>query len=486
MIGVVSFGSYIPWFRLSRELLRRVWGWLSALPMSGEKAVANYDEDAITMAVEAGMECILCSGVNREAIDGVYFASTSPTFKERSCAEIVATALDLRPDIYIADFTNTTKAGTTALLSAYNAVKAGSAQNILVCASECRSRIAKCGSSYEALFGDAAASVLIGRGDVVAEIKAFHSISYDFPDFWRTYRDDYERAWEDRFIREEAYLKFIPEAISAVLKKAELRPEDISRVCYPALFPREYMTIATNLGFKADQLQPSMLDTIGDTGSAWPIIMLIAALEEARPGDRILMASYGNGSDTILFEVTDGVERIRGKAKSVKSQIESKRYLDNYGKYLVFCEAIHVERGRRAEDTSLTPLTEQWRRRRAILAFVGTKCKKCGLPQFPPQKVCANPDCNAWDAMEPYRFSEKKGTLFSFTEDYLAFCYVPPAIYGIVDFDGGGRWIMDITDVEPGMCKVGMRVRPTFRRKVVDHERGIIIYSWKVTPRLAD
>ncbi len=482
MVGIVSFGAYIPWYRISRKLLAQAWGWLSPPGVPGEKAVANYDEDSVTMAVSAGVDCI--TGIDREAIDGVYLATTSPPFKERENAEIVATALDLRPEIHTADFASTMKAGTAALISAYNAVKAGTARNVLVCAADCR--LGKAGSPYEAQFGDAAAAVLVGEKDVAAEIKAFHTISHDFPDFWRTYWDDYERSWEDRFIREEAYAKFVPEAMSAALKKAGLEPKDIAKVCYPALFAREYMAIARRMGFEPNQLQPHMLDTVGNAGAAWPLLILVAALEEAKPGDRILMASYGNGSDAFVFEVTDAVTDVQSRIKGVKKHLESKKELTNYEKYLVFRELTPVEYGIRAQDTGITPLTEQWRKRRALFALVGTRCKRCGLPQFPPQRICVNPECNAWDEMEPYRFSDKKGVIFSFTEDHLAFHRVPPAIYGIIDFEGGGRWIFDFADVEPGMCKVGMTVVMTFRRKMVDKERGVITYFWKATPRLAE
>ncbi|MCJ7807108.1 MAG: Zn-ribbon domain-containing OB-fold protein, partial [Dehalococcoidia bacterium] len=120
--------------------------------------------------------------------------------------------------------------------------------------------------------------------------------------------------------------------------------------------------------------------------------------------------------------------------------------------------------------------------RKMIAGLCGSKCKRCGMPQYPPQEICANPKCGAVNEMEWYRFSDRKASLFTYTGDVLAFSPSPPAIYGMVNFDGGGRWMFDITDTDLDSVKVGMPVEMSYRRKYHDAPRGIHAYYWKATP----
>ncbi|UCC60599.1 MAG: hydroxymethylglutaryl-CoA synthase family protein, partial [Dehalococcoidia bacterium] len=225
MVGITSYGAYIPLLRISRKTISAATGWLGTAPgLPGEKAVANYDEDSLTMAVAAAVDCL--GDIDRDKVDDLYFATTTSPYRERQGAVIVATALDLRPDIRTADFSNSIKAGTTALLSAIDTVKAGSAKNVIVCASD--SRQGKAGSSQEQSCGDGAASLLIGDGDAIATLEGSHSLSYDFVDYWRTDTDRYDRLWEDRWIRDIGYSKFIPAAITGLLQKYGLSIQDFA------------------------------------------------------------------------------------------------------------------------------------------------------------------------------------------------------------------------------------------------------------------
>jgi 3-hydroxy-3-methylglutaryl CoA synthase len=453
-------------------------GWLNpATLMSGEKAVANYDEDSLSMAVAAGIDCL--NGFEREKIEGLYLATTTSPYRERQAAGIVATALDLRPDIRTADFTDSVKAGTTALLAACDAIKAGSAKSIMLCTADCR--LGKAGSSQEEIYGDGAASLLIGDSDVIATLEGSYSVSYDFTDHWRGEEDKFDRTWEDRWIRDEGYGKFIPEAISGLLKKYELSIKDIAKVVYPCLYVREHAAIGKRLGAEPGQIQQQMLATVGDTGTASSLMMLVAALEDAKPGDKILVSSYGNGADALLFQVTQEIEKVRDR-KGIKGHLALKRELTNYEKYITFRNIIPIEKGIRGEEIAFTQLSNLWRERRTILALYGTRCKRCGTPQYPPQRVCVRPDCKAIDEMEDYRFSDKKGKLFTYTGDNLAFSTSPPAIYGMIDFEGGGRAILDLTDCELEPLRVGMTVEVSFRRKYADPARGVYGYFWKVVP----
>jgi len=176
MVGIESMGIYVPKYRLDRKEIFESVGWISRNFLPGERAAANYDEDSITMAVNAAMRC------EHDDIDAVFFASVTMPYKERQNAEIIATALDLGSDILTADFTGSTKAVTTALINAANCVAGGEAKMVLVCAADCR--IGRPGSYLEMVSGDAAAAVVIGK-ERLASIDGYHSISYDFADTWR-------------------------------------------------------------------------------------------------------------------------------------------------------------------------------------------------------------------------------------------------------------------------------------------------------------
>jgi len=479
MKGIVSYGGYLPLNRLKRETMFDAMGWLhQAGYMKGEKCVANFDEDSVTMAVAAGMNCL--SGYDRGLVDGLYFATTTAPFRERRGADIIGTALDLAGTTRKADFTNTTGAGTAALIAALDGIGSGSARQMLVCASD--ARLGKPGSSQEMTFSDGAASVLVGDEGVIASLEGSYSVSYDFPDHWRTEDDKVDRAWEERFGREEGYRKFIPEAVSGLLAKQDVRAEEITKVIYPGIHPRDHAAIGKKLGFEPGQIHEHLMTSMGNTGAACPLMLLVSALEQANPGDTLLVAGYGNGSDALLFTVTEEIQRVRGQRRGIKACIESKRALQNYQQYLAFRGLISPEGGIRAEVIPYTALSLMWRDRREALGLCGTRCKRCGTPQYPAQRICVNPDCGAIDDMEPYRFSDKRGRVFSFTSDLLAFTPNPPGIYAVVDFEGGGRYWFDVTDCDAESMSIGMPVEMSLRRRYVDERGGIIGYFWKAIP----
>lgn len=166
MVGIVSYGGYVPRYRLDRKKIFKAMGWMDPSTVAnarGEKAVANFDEDCITMAVAAGLASL--KGVDRSKVEGVYFASTTMPYKERLNAGIVTAALGLNEKIRSADFSGGLKAGTTALLSALEGATAGSLKRTVVCASDCR--LGRPASSAEMIFGDAAAAFLVGSEKMV-------------------------------------------------------------------------------------------------------------------------------------------------------------------------------------------------------------------------------------------------------------------------------------------------------------------------------
>ena len=477
MAGIVSYGAYIPWYRLNRQTILRSMGWFNpgaALP--GRKAVAAYDEDSITMAVEAARDCL--KGFSREGVAAVHFASTTAPYRERLNAAVVAAALDLKEDLRPADFAGSPRAGTAALLAGCEAAAAGAGQ-VLVAAAD--TRLGKMGSAQEQIFGDGGAAFLLGEENVVAELKGSYSLAADFADRRRAQKDVFDRGWEDRWVREAGYARFIPQAVAGLLRKYGLSPGDFTRVVYTCPFAREHAAIGRKLGFPPEKIQDNLVGEVGDTGVAYALMMLAAALEEAQPGEKILLVSYGSGCDALYFEVTEEILKRRDR-KGVRGHLAPFAELESYEKYAAFKNIIPLEVGIRGEEVAPTQLSTLFRERRSVLGLVGSRCRNCGTPQFPAQRICVNPACGKVDQMEEYRFADLPGRLFTFTADRLAASLNPPAIYGIVDFAGGGRYLFDLTDCTLDSLKVGMPVRMSFRRKYADEARGIYGYFWKAVP----
>lgn len=470
MVGITSCGAYIPIYRLSRSEIARVWEGSG----DGERAVANFDEDSLTMGVEAAIDCL--GDIDRDLIDGLYFASTTPPYREKQAASILAAALALRPEIFTADFTDSLRAGTSAIRAAVDAVRAGSAQRVLVVIADCR--LPAPNSEFERLFGDGAAAFLIGDSEVILDIEASYSLASEFMDVWRREQDTYHRTWEDRFVLEEGYQKILPQAVAKLMNDCGLTPQDFTRAIFYAPDARRHTQVARSLGFDAKtQLQDGMFDTVGNTGAAFAPMMLVAALEEAGPGDRLLFASYGDGCDAYIFSVTSAVEKI-GDRRGIKRHLESKMALSSYGKYVRFRNLMEWEPERRPPEYS--SLTQYWRDRKEIMALVGHKCRQCGHIQidFPVQRICSW--CQAKDDFESVRLSGKKGTLFTFSMDERARVLDLPSIMCVVDLEGGGRIFTQMTDRDPHEVKVDMPVEPTFRN--LHDGMGFHNYFWKVRP----
>lgn len=480
MIGITSYGAYIPRYRMNRKRIFDQMGWYSSATAGvakGEKAIANFDEDSITMAVASAVDCL--SGVKRDQVDGLYIGSVSLPHAQRQNAAIISEALDLRDDIRTADFNGSLKAGTTALLAALDAANTGKSCNYLVTASELR--VGKPGSNQEHTFGDGAAALLIGSKGVIAEFKGSHSVCHDFIDYRRLTEERFEHGWEERWIREMGYGKIIPEAAAGLAKKYDLKIGDFARIVIACPAAAVAASIGKSIKAKPEQWEDNLSASVGDTGSALPLMMLVAALEKSRPGDNIMVLSYGSGSDALWFQVTPEIEKVRDR-RGIAGHLALKKELQSYSKYLVFRNLLPVEVGIRGEDPSPTSLTLLFRDNKAVAALAGTRCLACGTPQYPPQRVCVNPDCGAVDKMEPYTFSDKTGRMATYTGDNLAFSLDPPAIYGLVDFEGGGRVYLDLTDCTIDEMKVGMPVAMTFRKKYTDQRRGINLYFWKAMP----
>jgi uncharacterized OB-fold protein len=154
---------------------------------------------------------------------------------------------------------------------------------------------------------------------------------------------------------------------------------------------------------------------------------------------------------------------------------------DTYTKWLQYNGLIETDLGARGDVDTRTGLSSLYRNRKLILGFVGGKCRECGTPQIPAKRVCVKPGCGAVDSLEEYEFADKPAKILTFTADNLAASLDPPAIYGMIQFEGGGRILTDFTDCSLDSVEVGVRMKMTFRKKYQDDKRSFSGYYWKAT-----
>lgn len=469
MAGFSSYGAYVPLYRLSLNEIGAAWGRAGG---AGEVAVCNYDEDSVTMAVEAVMDCL--RSVDRERVDGLYFASTTMPYKEKQSASVIAMATGLRREILTADFSSSLSAGTNALNAAMHAIEAGAAKQVLVVASDCR--LAAPGSEFEENFGDGAAAILLSDSDIVATFEGNYHHTNEFTDVWRGDSDRLVKSWENKFIVMHGYTENVQEAVSKIMSRFGLTPKDFSKAIFNAPDHRTLAAVGRSLWFDIrGQVQDPLFGRLGHTGCAFSLMLLAAALKQAKPDDRILLTNYGDGCDAFILRATDRIESVKER-RGVEGHLVSRRVLNSYRKYLCFRQLMVRETSREPSRPLYGPLL--WRERAQVLALHGSKCRRCGAIQFPIQRVCVS--CQAKDEFEEVAFSDKPGRVFTYTEDHIAPCTDPPLIKAIVDFDGGGRGRFHVIDCDPGQIQIGMPVEMTFRRLT----EGEIApsYFWKCRP----
>ena len=415
--GILSFGAYVPRARLQRSVVAAANAWfapgLKGLA-KGERAICNWDEDTITMGVEAARDCL--GDRDRAALGRLVLASSSLPFDDRLNAGVVANALMLPSALRGLDFTGSQRAGSSALIEALEG--AGAQGPTLVVAADARK--AKAASTQELSYGDGAAALLVGRGKPLATLVAAHSETVDFVHQYRMHDRAHDYAWEERWVRDEGYLKIVPRAIDAVLKKAGVEAGAVTHFCLPGTLSRIQAAVAKRCNLPDASVRDALTAVCGDTGVAHPLLMLAAALEDAKPGDLILVAAFGEGCDALLLRVTDAIASAKPRF-GVKGALAQRREDGNYLRYLSFNGLLDMERGMRAEPDKATPLTVLYRNRDMIQGLVGGKCRACGTVQYPRQRYCVNPECNALDSQDDYPFAERSGKVMSYTADSLTY-----------------------------------------------------------------
>jgi len=468
--GISGFGAYIPQARLQRAVVAETNAWFDASLKSlgrGERGMCNWDEDALTMGVEAAADCL--AGLEDTAPEVLYFASTTFPFLDRQNSVVLLEALNLPRRTWAMDVGASQRAATSSLLALLQGERGG-----MVVAAE--HRRAKAGSRAEMLWGDAAAAVATGGGPVLAEFLGGESIATDFVDHYRGGEFDYD--WEERWIRDEGYLKIIPEAVNNLLVESAVSAADINHFILPTQQARTPPAAAKRLGIDPGAIVDNQAATVGVAGAAQPILLLAKTLESAQPGELILLTGFGQGCDALLFRATGAIGGFK-PARGVAGALAAGREETNYAKFLAFNDLVERDIGKRGETDKQTYLSGYNRRRDLVTSFLGGKCRVCGTVQIPREKYCVNPDCGALDSQDPYSFADKQGTVLTWTADRLTFDWSPPAYFGMVQFDGGGKLMMDFTEVREGAIDSGSRISVHFRVRQFDPQRGFRKYFWK-------
>jgi len=465
VVGISAYGVYLPRHRLDRGLIAQAWG--TSQP-GGEITVANYDEDALTMATEAALQCV--PDGSGAALDALYFASTSSPYREKQVASVIATACDLPRRLQTADFTGSVRAGVSALLAAAHAVKAGAHREVLVAAAD--ARLAAPESELEGLVGDAGAALRIGAADVIAELVGTASVSEEFTHLWRTDGERFLQGFTGKFSNTFGYARDLGEAIRALLAAQRLQPQAIARVVLYSPDARAAAELAKELGFDTRrQLLPSAAGSVGSAGVADPLLGLAAALDDASPGDWILVGAYGEGADVVLLRVTDELPRRRA-ARSWQQWLAAKLALPSYEKYLKFRRVLETDEPGEAINNVL-----EFKELKQNIRLYGSRCTACGTVQFPIARVCIQ--CKARDVLVDQKLA-KSGTIFTFTVDHLIANIEHPLPMAVVDVEGGGRLYLQVTDFAADEVRIGQPVTLTFRRL---HEGGgNHNYFWKARP----
>jgi hydroxymethylglutaryl-CoA synthase len=468
MGGIVSYGSYIPYRRLKRAAIAAMLGTPAG---KGEKAVASFDEDSVSMGVEALRDAI--KGARGAVPNSLLFATTTPAYAEKLNAAIVGAAARLPIEIRASDVTGSIRAGMTGILQAADIAKSSGGYAALVISD---SRLGAPEGRTEQQGGDGAAAFIFGNENVIAEIEASVSLTREYLDTWRNPDERFGHSWEERFALTQAYAPLFGKAVTGVLEKAKVKPGDIARVILDAPNPRAVDEFARAAKLDPAKLADSFALTVGQTGAAHAGLMLTAVLPSCKPGDLILMAAVADGADAILLRVTPQAAAFR-PVHSVGRMVESKGDV-SYGSYLKWREILPTEPPRRPdpERPAAPPMmrSEKWK-----FGLVGSRCKACGTPQLPPQRVCVK--CRKFDQMEPYEFADRTGRIATYAIDRLAYSLNPPTINVVVDYEGGGRFLCEMTDCEPDKVAIGDEVEMTFRRLFTAD--GVHNYFWKARPK---
>jgi len=474
--GIISYGAYVPRLRLDRAAIAAAHKWMAPGlkgQAKGARAFTSWDEDAVTMAVEAARDAL--TGQDRAEVKAIHLASNTAPYADLQGSAIVAGAIMLTKHMRSSDVGRSQRAGTSCLAQALAA-----GENALVIASD--APVGKPASTQELSYGAGAAAFVLGTGPVIAKLVGSGSQTVDFVDHFRASDAKYDYFWEERWVRDEGYAKIAPAAIRDALADAGLAIGDIAHFAMPSLFRGAADAVARAIKFTGTVASP-LDDGVGYAGAAHALLMLANVLETAKPGERILVVGFGQGADALVFEVMPAIADLPAR-RGVSGSVADGLVTDSYLRMLSFNEGIELEWGMRAEKPAKTQLTQQYRSAGQMAGFVAGKCGKCETVQFPQLQSCVN--CQAPSSQfTPVPLQDAPAKVLTSTADWLSYHPAPPLYVGFVQFDNGARLLMETVDVGPQGVERGQEVRMVFRIKERDRARGYNRYFWKSTPLTA-
>jgi len=464
--GVTGAAGYVPYRRLQRSAIS---SFLGTGGGKGARSVASHDEDTTTMGVEAAR--LALGAVPAAAVDSVWFATASPAYLDKTNATAIHAALRMPLQVAALDLGGALRSGMGALELAL----AGRGSTLVVLSDQ---RDGLPGGADESAGGDAAAALLVGEdtpgAPVIAELLGAASATDEFTDRWRTPGERRSKVWEERF-GETRYVPLGIDAWTRALKGAGVEAEQIQHVAVTSMHQRAAKTLAGRLLGRDRSAVDDLSGTVGHTGTAHPGLLLTTILEQAEPDQLIALVNLADGADVLVLRTTSAVGAWQ-RSRTVAQQIEARADLP-YGKFLAWRGMLTPEPPRRPE-----PLRVQsppaWRAKGWKFAFVGSRDRSSGALHLPPARVSMIG--GAVDDMEPVSMAESRGTIVTFTVDRIAYSPSPPIVFAVVDFDGGGRYPVELTDVDADSLSVGDRVEMTFRR--LYSADGVHDYFWKARP----
>jgi hydroxymethylglutaryl-CoA synthase len=468
--GIVTWGTYLPYWRLKKSAIAQV---LGSGPAKGARAVASYDEDTTTLAVEAGRRAL---ALGPAAPQDLLFSTPAPGYLDKTSATTVHAALGLDRGCAAYDFCGSAR---SALGTVVMALQSAPNRRALAVVSDLRTGLA--GGAEERDAGDGAAAFLCGPDGAVAELIGRGSTSDEFLDRWRVPGEADSHVWEERF-GEVMYVPLARDAFADALKDAGITESDIDHAIVVGLHARAVKAATGALGVSAEAIAPDFSGAVGNLGAAQAGLALADVLERARPGQVIVVLSLADGADALVLRTTDALPaaqaaRQAAGLRTVAEQVASGRDDLAYAAFLTWRGQLHREPPRRPDPerpgAPIVHRSEAWK-----YAFAASRCLVCGFRHLPPTRVCL--ECHAIDQMQPERLADVGGTVATFTIDHLAYSLSPPVVGVIVDFDGGGRYRCEMTDVSVPELAIGSRVEMTFRR--IYTALGVHNYFWKARP----
>ncbi|HYH50051.1 MAG TPA: OB-fold domain-containing protein [Acidimicrobiia bacterium] len=473
--GILAYGAYLPFQRLDRKSISAT---LGAGGGKGTRTVASYDEDTTSLGVEAARRALRVLPAGAPQPTALYFATSDPAYLEKSNAATVHAALGLDSSVVAYDFGGAVRSGVGVLRAALERV-----EPTLVVLSDVRTGLP--GGVDESSNGDGAvAFVTAGAGPLVAELVAAAGVTSELLDRWRLPYEPTARQWEERF-GEAVLVEPAQAALTDALKQAGIQPGELAAAAVSGTSPRAARKVAGALGGAGATLVDDLSGTVGFTGAAHAGLLLASALDTVRvengsAGALIASLSLADGADVLVFRATDALAAAR-PTPSLADQIAAGGPPLPYPTFLTWRGQLRREPPRRPDPNRPTaPAShrgEAWK-----FGFSASRCQACGRRHLPPQRVCL--ECHAVDQMELERLADVPGTIATYTLDRLAFSLHPPVVVAVVDFDGGGRFQCELTDVDPSTVAIGQRVEMTFRRLFTaegDHN-----YFWKAKPIAAE